>query len=136
MKARHQRVLLDTSVIIEPPTAGLSTLGDEMAISVVTVAELAFGIESVSDPIDQLRRRQRLESMVRAFDVLPVDADSAMLYGVLASALSAAGRSPRPRRFDLLIAATAARHQIPVATRDLDDFLHLERAVTVIEVRG
>lgn len=48
--------------------------------------------------------------------------------------LSIRGKSTA-RRFGLLIAATAARHQAPLLTRNAADFAGLESVVTVVPVR-
>jgi toxin FitB len=44
------------------------------------------------------------------------------------------GRAVRPRRIDLMIAATAAAHDLPLYTRNVDHFAGLNDAVTIIGV--
>lgn len=72
--------------------------------------------------------------MLDIYDVLPFDAEVAEFYGLLANVVRQAGRNPRPRRRDLLIAATAVRHGFSLATRNGADLRHLERVLTVIDV--
>ena len=128
------RVLLDTSVVIAPPAAGLSTLGDLLAVSAISVAELEYGAYDEPDPLQAHARRQRLDATTNTFDILDFDRATAQRYGLLANMVRAAGCNPRPRRLDLLIAATAARHNLALATRNPDDLRDLERALTVIPV--
>lgn len=123
----------DTSVWINPPADGLTAYAEEVAVTIVTVAELEYG-SHVADPIRALARRRRLRAIVDRFEVLPLDLAGAELYGAMAEAVRAAGRNPRPRRFDLLIAAIAARHGISVLTRDRSGFTDLDRIVTVVQV--
>jgi toxin FitB len=130
-----RRVLLDTSVVIAPPTAGLASIADYVAVSAVTVAELEYGVGASADAEERLRRRRRLGAIVDAMDVIPLDIAVAGSYGLLANMVRAARRNPRPRRLDLLIAATAERHGLSLATRNADDFRALDRVVHVIEVR-
>lgn len=130
-----RRMLLDTSVVIGPPAGGLATLADLVAVSAVTVAELEYAIGAAADAIERQRRRRRLQVVRDAMDVLPFDSAVAESYGVLANLVRAAGRNPRPRRLDLLIAATAERHGLSLATRNVEDFRHLDRVLDVVEVR-
>lgn len=124
------RGLLDTSVLIaaEQP-AGLP---DEVAISAASLAELHFGVH-LPDDVDERRRRvHRLATIEARFDPLPVDAAVARAYGVLAHETVRAGRRPRRRAVDLLIAATAQVHDVPLYTRDgdvehLSDHLDIRR---------
>ena len=127
-------MLLDTSVVIAPPAAGLASLARLVAISAITVAELEYGLGAASDPVEQQRRRRRLQVVLGAMDVIPFDSHIAESYGLLANLIRVAGRNPRPRRLDLLIAATAERHGLALATRNAEDFRHLERVLEVIEV--
>jgi len=130
-----RRILLDTNLIIAPPSGGFASLADEMAISAITVAELEYGAMTESDPLEAHQRAQRLRAAVGTMQVLPFGRDTARGYGLLAAILHAAGRNPRPRRLDLQIAATAVQHGLDLATRNPDDFVHLERALTVIPVK-
>lgn len=132
---RERKTLLDTSVIIDPPEQGMARFADEVSVSAITVAELHYGVGASADPVQQLRRRQRLQLVLDTYDVLPFDADVAEFYGLLANVVRQAGRNPRPRRMDLLIAATAVRHGFSLATRNGADLRHLERVLAVIDVR-
>ncbi|MGH3987276.1 MAG: type II toxin-antitoxin system VapC family toxin [Pseudonocardiaceae bacterium] len=130
----ERRVLLDASVIIDPPSLGTASFADLVSVSAVTVGELHYGVGASIDPIEQLHRRQRLRLVLDTYDVLPFDAEVAEFYGPLANVVRQAGRKPRPRRMDLLIAATAVRHGFSLATRNGADLRHLQRVLTVIDV--
>jgi len=56
------------------------------------------------------------EKFLRFFPILPFDAESAIIYADIASALSGSGR--HISSFDELIAAIAIRHDEPLVTRD------------------
>jgi predicted nucleic acid-binding protein len=74
--------LLDTSILIDPPTAEeLSQHADELAVSVITIAELQYGITAIADPLEHIRRRQRIHAVLDQFDVLPFDVPTADYYG-------------------------------------------------------
>lgn len=133
--AGGRQVLLDTSVVIAPPPAGLASIADFVAVSAITVAELEYGVGAAADPVERQRRRRREQLVVGTFDVLPFDIAVAESYGLLANLVRAAGRDPRPRRLDLLIAATAERHGLSLATRNAADFRYLERVLDLVEVR-
>lgn len=125
------RAVLDTDLVIAtdvPPLAG------ELAISVVTVAELHFGILVAREPAVRAERLRRLSVLQRNFDPLPVDDAVAASYGQLAAAVVAAGRQPRARTMDLLIAATAHAHSARLYTRNVDDFVGLADLVEVVAV--
>jgi predicted nucleic acid-binding protein len=73
-----------------------------------------------------------LTSEVAAVTVAELSA--ARIYGNLSALVIAAGRNPRPRRLDLMIAATAVVHQLPLFTRNSDDFKSLESQLDVVSV--
>lgn len=129
-----RRALLATSVIIDPPAQGIASFADEVSISAVTVAELHYGVGASTDAVVQMHRRQRLQLVLDTYDVLVFDAEAAEFYGLLANIVRQAGRNPRPRRIDLLIAATALRYGFALATRNAADLRHLQRVLTVIDV--
>lgn len=131
---RARRALLDTSVVIDFPAARVAEVADEVAVSAVTVAELHYGVSVAADPLMQLYRRQRIQVILDQFDVLSFDVATAEYYGALAALVRKNGRDPRPRRMDLQIAATAARHGLTLLTRDANDFTGLESALAVIDL--
>ena len=47
----------------------------------------------------------------------------------------AIGRNPKPRKNDLMIAATAVANSLPLYTANVDDFKGLESMLEVVEVR-
>lgn len=130
-----RQVLLDTSVLIAPPSAGFASIADFVAVSAISVAGLEYGVGAAVDPVERQRRRRRLSAVVAEMEVIPFDEAVAESYGLLANLVRAAGRDPRPRRLDLLIGATAERHRLSLATRNAEDFRHLERVLDVIDVR-
>jgi predicted nucleic acid-binding protein len=128
------RILLDTCVVIRLEEIDFGDLVDaEPAISAVTVAELAYGLD-VDDPVERFARTERYYAALEMFEVLPFDTAAAKIYGTLAALVRRSGRSARPRRMDLQIAATAAANGMPVLTRNYKDFIGLERAVKVVAV--
>jgi hypothetical protein len=74
---------------------------------------------------------QRVES---EFDPVPFDAEAARAYGRVAGAVIAAGRKPRRRITDLMIAATAIAQDLPLFTTNPDDYLGLEKLVRFVPV--
>ncbi|HEY1839430.1 MAG TPA: PIN domain-containing protein, partial [Mycobacterium sp.] len=98
------RALLDTSVVI---AADVDPLDGDLAISAVTLAELHFGVLVAKERKVRAERLRRLLVLQRAFNALPLDEAVAASYGQIAAAAVDAGRRPRARSMDLLIAATA-----------------------------
>lgn len=135
VSSEPRRALLDTSVVIDPPTAEqVRQYADELAVSVMTIGELQYGVTAATDPLEQTRRRQRVQYTLERFDVLPFDVPTAEYYGAMATLVRQHGRNPRARRIDLQIAATAARHGLALLTRNGDDFAGLESALTVMDL--
>jgi len=122
------RGILDTSVLIADD---VTPLPGDLAISVVSLAELHFGVLLADDDDARARRLSRLSAMQRRFDPLPVDELVAESYGLLASRVVMAGRQPRARVMDLLIAATARAHDATLYTRNIDDLRGLEGLVAI-----
>ena len=115
---RPERGLLDTSVIIDLGTLDPRKLPISVAVSAITLAELAAGPHATSDPDERGRRQDRLQRAEAAFDPLPFDANAARAYGRVFASVIGAGRRPRgARAVDLLIAATALAGALPLYTR-------------------
>ena len=133
------RGLLDTNILILRALINPDLLPDELAISAITLAELASGVHLVKGdaPDDILERSRRVDILQRAereFDPLPFDSTAARLYGRLTAATVATGRTPRRRISDLMIAATAAANNLPLYTANPDDFTGLDEIVTIVPV--
>ncbi|MGD0284869.1 MAG: type II toxin-antitoxin system VapC family toxin [Acidimicrobiales bacterium] len=132
---RPPRGLLDTSVVLELEQTEVASLPIEVAISAITMAELAAGTHATSDAEERARRQDRLQRAEAAFHPLPFDGEAARAYGRIYAAVVAKGRkAPGARAVDLLIAATACAAELPLYTRNPDDFRGLEKLVAVVAV--
>ena len=132
---RHARGLVDTSVVIALEAIEPADLPAELAVSAVTMAELAAGPHATTDPAERARRQDRLQRAEAAFEPLPVDAAVARAYGRVYAAVGAAGRKARGRRaVDLFIAATAVAAGLPLYTRNPDDFAGLSDLLEIVSV--
>lgn len=132
-ESRPPRGLIDTSVIIDLERIEAADLPMEIAISAVTLAELAAGPHATADPSERARRQDRLQRAEATFEPLPVDIAVARAYGRVYAAVAASGRKARGRRtVDLLIAATAVAAGLPLYTRNPDDFAALTDLLDVV----
>lgn len=126
------RGLLDTSVVIDLESVAVHELPAEVAISTVTMAELAAGPHATDDPAERARRQDRVQRTEATFDPIPFSADAARAYGRTTAAIAARGRKVRgARAVDLLIAATALAEGLTLYTRNPDDFRGLEGLIDV-----
>lgn len=124
------KAILDTSVLL---ATGVAPLPGELAISAATLAELHFGVLVARDERTRATRLRRLTALERRFDPLPLDEAVAASYGELAAAVAQAGRQPRARTMDLLIAATAHAHDARLYTRNVKDFVGVGDLVEIVE---
>lgn len=132
---RRPRGLLDTSVIIDLEELDPLSLPLESAVSSITMAELAAGPHAARDADERARRQDRLQRAEAAFDPLPFGIEASRAYGRVYAAVSAAGRKARgTRAVDLLIAAVACANELPLYTRNPDDFRALGGLVEIIAV--
>ena len=136
---RNSRGLLDTNIVILGRWIDPSELPDEMAISAVTLAELSAGPHLVrGDDADVRAERARRSHVVQRaeneFDPLPFDAEAARAFGRISAAVADAGRTPRRRVADLMIAAVAAAQGLPLYTTNPSDYLGVEDLVDIVAV--
>lgn len=125
------KFLLDTNVLSEAQRPGgnprvreklLATPEDDQFISVISIGEIACGIEKLA----QGKRRRELELWLGqtetnfADHLLPITRDIAQLWGELTAKLAKKGRILHPA--DGLIAATALHHGMQLMTRNSSDF--------------
>jgi len=127
--------LLDTSVVVDwhDPTV-VRALPDEMAISAITVAELAAGPHLANTAGEAGRRQARLQEVEAKLEPLPFDSAAVRSYGLVVAAIVRQGRKPRSRFADLLIAATAHANGLDLYTRNGDDFVGIDDLVQVIDI--
>jgi predicted nucleic acid-binding protein len=132
---RPARGVIDTSVVVDMEHLDVATLPLEVAVSAVTMAELAAGPHATNDVDERARRQDRLQRAEAAFDPLPFDSEAARAYGRIYAAIIDRGRKARGARVvDLLIAATACAAELPLYTRNQEDFEGLEDLVDIIAI--
>lgn len=133
--ARRPRGLVDTSVLIDLERLDPAQLPLELAISAISMAELAAGPHATADPAERARRQDRLQRAEATFEALPVDAAVARAFGRVYAAIHSPGRKAHGRRrMDLLIAATAIAAGLPLYTRNPDDFANLGELLDIVAV--
>lgn len=125
------RVLLDTNIVSElwrprPHPSVVSRLtqlaSDDTFLSVITIGELHDGARRLPAG----RRRAAIEARLTDLEgnfgsrILPLDTETARIWGELAAICEAKGRPHTPQ--DRLIAATAIRHGLHLFTRNVQDF--------------
>jgi predicted nucleic acid-binding protein len=124
-------LILDSSVVIAAERLGQTAYqmlegisqqkeDPEVAISVVTVLELAHGVTRVNTPQRRSARRQFLDDLLAGMPVHPVTVAIALRAGQTDGQMQATGK--RIALADLLIGATALELGYAVATANLRHF--------------
>lgn len=140
----RRRGVLDTNIVILRAWIDPDELPDEMAITAITLAELSAGPHEVRGndeqnaydaPVERARRMDILQRAEHEFDPIPFDTEAARVYGRVTAAVVAAGRKPRRRALDLMIASIAIAEGLPLYTTNPDDFVGLEQLLTIVPVR-
>lgn len=113
------RAIADTSVFIAGESGRpLGELPDEIAVSVVTAAELELGVLRARDQPTRAARVATLSRVRAEYPLLDIDDATASSFARIADEQLRAGR--KLRRHDTWIAATAIRHSAAVLTQDPD----------------
>ncbi|MGP9819401.1 type II toxin-antitoxin system VapC family toxin [Salinarimonas sp. NSM] len=124
-------ILLDTNVVSEtmrlapnPTVRGWldAQAVETLHLSSISVAELRLGVALLPTGRRKEGLARILQTIIDSFGprILPFDTDAADCYGSLAAKARAAGKGfPIPEGY---IAAIAAAHGLPVATRDTGPF--------------
>jgi predicted nucleic acid-binding protein len=134
MAERHPTGVLDTCTYIDLDVLDPADLPAVPELTAITMAELQQGVTMAKDAAVRAARMEKLGAAVADFDPLPFNGDAAARYGTLVALAIAAGRDPRPRRMDLMIAAIASVQGLPLFTRNADDFKGLDSSLTVVAV--
>ena len=127
--------LLDTSVVIDLDDVSVcAALPEDVAVSAVTLAELAIGPILAPSSAEGARRQVRLQQVEATFEPLPFDVGTARSYAQVVGAVVASGRSRRHRVADLLIAATAHANGMALYTRNPGDLAALDSLIEIVAV--
>ncbi len=120
-------MLLDTSVLIALERGQLSATaigetepGARLSISVITVSELLHGFHRARTASQRRVRERFLEALFAGFVILPFDLAAAREHARVWADMAQSGEAIGPH--DLIIAATALAHQIPVGTLNYREF--------------
>lgn len=121
--------LIDTCIWIDveqgrlgPADVAAFTGEAPVYLSPVTLAELRLGIEMTTDPGVRQKRLATYRRMTRK-PILPIDADTADVFGEIAGLLARrSGRKHRTRVQDLWLASQAIQHGMGLVTRNPADF--------------
>lgn len=130
-----ERGLLDTSVVVALEGLDSFRLPADVAISSLTLAELTAGPVAAISEAKRARRQDLLQRVEATIEPLGFDAHCARAFGPIASATLGIGRDPRGSRVvDLMIAATARAHRIPLYTLNAADLRGLDDLVDVVDL--
>ena len=125
--------VLDTSVVIDP-VADLSGRAETFCVAAVTLAELQFGVASAVDAAVLASRQLRYLEVLHDLTPVPYTELVAHWHGTFMAMDEQAGRNPRTRMADLVIAATAKTLGAFVITRNPGDFRSVEGIVPIVAV--
>lgn len=113
------RAIADTSVFVARESGReLGEMPEELAVSVITAAELELGVLRAADDAVRATRLATLARVRSTYPLLPIDSETASCFARIAA--SGLDRGRRLRRHDAWIAATAMRHGVAVLTQDAD----------------
>lgn len=120
--------LIDTCIWVDvergvlAPADVMSVTGDApVFLSPVTIAELYFGAEIARDAGIRHKRFAALQRLQRK-PMLNIDGETGVIFGRLAAAIKAAGKSHRHRIQDLWLASQAIQHGFRFLTGNKQDF--------------
>jgi predicted nucleic acid-binding protein len=112
------RGLLDTNIFISLElgrSVNRQMIPDELAISVITLAELEFGIYSATD---QQTRAKRMATFRKVMDSEAIDFTSDIASIWVAVRASGQAKKSKLSENDVWIAATAINQGVPLVTQD------------------
>ncbi len=106
-----------------------------MAISTLTLAELLVGPVAAANHAVRRKRRGRIRWLEASFEMLPFDTRCARSYVPVYAAVLGMGRKARgTRAVDLMIAATALAHSLPLFTCNAADLRGLGGLVEIVDL--
>ncbi|TSA52204.1 MAG: type II toxin-antitoxin system VapC family toxin [Actinobacteria bacterium] len=112
------RGLLDTNIFISLElgrSVNSQMIPDELAISVITLAELEFGVYSATDQQTRAKRMATFRK-VMDFEAIDITSDIASVWAVVRA--SGQAKKSNLSENDVWIAATAINQGVPLVTQD------------------
>lgn len=122
-------ILLDTNVLVDLHRYALDP-AERYAASILSRAELEFGVLAARDPQVAAGRLRWLNDLDERFDWLEFDVAASRSYGIVATGARASGAKVRGK--DALIAAQAHRYGAAVMTANTADFVPFDHLVRVL----
>lgn len=130
-----ERGLLDTSAVVGLGERSSTRLPALAAVSTLTLAELIAGPESARDGEERRRRQRQVLRAIKSFEALAFDVACARSYTAIYAAVLAAGRKARGAyAIDLMIAATALTHRLPLFTLNAADLRGLDGLIEIVDL--
>ena len=127
-------LLIDTSILVELERADALSPpefeDEEVSLSAISASELLHGVERASNATRRARRQVFVERVLESVPVLAFDLEVARVHARVWADLSRRGAMIGGH--DLIIAATALRHDLAVVTRNRGEFTRVEG----LDVRG
>ncbi|MEZ5273764.1 MAG: type II toxin-antitoxin system VapC family toxin [Ilumatobacteraceae bacterium] len=118
--------ILDTNtVILLPRISDPALLSSRPTITTITLAELSVGPLVATDEHERAARQAHVQQAEHDFEPLPFDTAAARAFGRVAAGLRAAGRKPKTRAYDALIASIAVASRLPLYTVNPDDYTNI-----------
>lgn len=126
-------ILLDTNVISElirvaPDTRVIGFLRqfqpDDLLTAAICEAEIRYGLERLPRGRKRDHLTERLKTFFASFQgqILPFNSECAVFYGAIRAEREVSGKPVEVE--DAMIAATAHAYGLPIATRNVADFLN------------
>ena len=117
--------MVDTNVFIKVEKSGSKMdfsawESERVFVSAITVSELLMGVHRANTEERRNRRRTFVETVISAVGVLEFNVVVARVHSEIHSDLSNRGQLMGPH--DLIIAATARFHDLPLLTDNVDEF--------------
>jgi len=99
------------------------------------MAELVSGPRAAENDLERLWRMHHLRYAWSHIEPLDFDLACARAYGPIYEAITRIGRKPRGgRAVDLMIAATALAHGLPLYTKNPKDLRGLDGLIEIVDV--
>ena len=126
--------MVDTSALIDWDDLDIDET-EEYSASLLTRAELEFGINLAQDPQSRAERQLRLNELDAKLDWIAFDLRASRSYGVVGAKMHGSRARGQARKTDTFIAAQAHSLGASLMTLNADDFTQIAGLVKIIKPR-